>query len=81
MKTYSIKDLCERFAVGEHTVLNWIRRGELKAINVSRKPVGRPKWRITQDALAAFEVARTPTPAQPRTRQKKQRGDVIKFYS
>jgi hypothetical protein len=38
MATYGVKDLCERFAVGEHTVLGWIRRGELRAINVSRKP-------------------------------------------
>ena len=30
--------LCERYSVAEHTVLGWIRSGELKAINVGREP-------------------------------------------
>ena len=58
--TLSVREVCERFAVGEHTVLGWIRRGELRAVNVSRKPGGRPKWRVTAEALAAFELLRTP---------------------
>ena len=29
--TYGIKDLCERYGVGEHTALGWIRSGELNA--------------------------------------------------
>lgn len=57
--TYSVKDLQNRFGVGEHTVLGWIRRGELRAINIGRKPTGRPKWRITQEALDAFEQLRS----------------------
>jgi hypothetical protein len=80
MKTYGIKDLCERFAVGEHTVLNWIRRGELRAIDVSRKQGGRPRWRITQEALTAFEFGRTPTPPPPRVRRRKRPAEVIQFY-
>ncbi len=78
--TFGVKDLCERFAVGEHTILGWIKHGELRAINVSRKQVGRPKWRITSEALAAFEQLRTPTPAPSRTRRKKQSTNVIEFY-
>jgi excisionase family DNA binding protein len=80
MATYGIKELCKRFAVGEHTVLGWIRRGELKAINVSRKPSGRPKWRITIEALEQFESARTPIPPSPRARRRKQPASVIQFY-
>jgi transposase len=49
--TYSVRDLMKRYSVGEHTVLTWIKRGELKAVNVGRKPGGRPQWRITQAAL------------------------------
>ncbi len=78
--TYGIKDLTERYAVGEHTVLGWIKRGELKAIDVSRNRIGRPKWRITAEALAAFEALRTPSPPAPRTRRKSQSTDVIEFY-
>ena len=78
--TFGVKDLCERFAIGEHTILGWIKRGELKAINVSRKQGGRPKWRITEEALAAFEQLRTPTPTPSQTRRKKQSTNVIEFY-
>lgn len=79
--TFGVKDLCERFAVGEHTVLTWIRRGELKAVNVACKPSGRPKWRITQQSLEAFETLRTPTPTLPRSRGRKRQAEVIEFYS
>lgn len=58
--TYGVRDLCDRFSVGEHTVLGWIRRGEMRAVNVARKPIGRPKWRVTAEALAAFESGRAP---------------------
>ena len=78
--TFGVKDLCERFAVGEHTILGWIKRGELRAINVSRKQVGRPKWRITSEALAAFEQLRTAAPPPTRTRRRKQPNEPILFY-
>ncbi|MCX7419644.1 MAG: helix-turn-helix domain-containing protein [Planctomycetia bacterium] len=80
-RTYSVRDLTERYAVNEHTILVWIRSGELKAINVGRSPdKKKPRWRITESALAAFELARTPTPTPPRTRRKKQSTNVIEFY-
>lgn len=79
--TYSVKDLQERYGVGEHTVLGWIRRGELRAIDVSRQRGGRPKWRITEEALADFEAARTATPPPTRSRRKqRQPTDVINRY-
>ena len=80
MKTYGIREIRERYCVGEHTVLGWIRRGELRAIDVSRKPGGRPNWRITQEALDAFEHVRTPTPPIPSGKRRKRPADFIKFY-
>ena len=79
--TLSVRDLCERYGVGEHTVLGWINFGELRAINVGRKPgAKKPRWRITQEALEAFELARTATPPQPRAQRRKRPTDVIEFY-
>jgi len=65
-----------------HTVLGWIRAGELKAVNVGRAPDGRkPRWRITQSAIDSFELARTPTAAPARVAgQKKQPSGVVEFY-
>ena len=79
-RALTVRDLVERFAVGEHTVLGWIRRGELRAIDVSRNRGGKPRWRISAEALAAFELARTASPPLPRTRRRKPPAEVIEFY-
>ncbi len=79
--TLSVRDVCERYGVGEHSVLGWIASGELRAINVGRRlSTKKPRWRITQEALEAFEALRTPTPPPPRTRRRKRPADVIEFY-
>ena len=78
--TLTVRDVCERYGVSEHTVLAWINSGELRAVNVGRRPgAKKPRWRITQAALEAFELARTATPPPPRTRRRKP-ADVIEFY-
>ena len=40
-------------------VLVWIDRGELEAVNHAATAGGRPRWRISPEALAAFDRART----------------------
>src|SRR5262245_36983341 len=55
--TLSVADICERYGVSEHTVLGWIRSGDLKAVNVGRRSgAKKPRWRITQEAVTAFEA-------------------------
>ena len=79
--TLSVRDLCERYGVTETTALTWIRTGELRAINVGRRSgAKKPRWRVTEEALAAFEALRTPTPPVPRGRRRKPPDDVIEFY-
>jgi excisionase family DNA binding protein len=79
--TFSVRDLCERYDVGAHTVLGWINRGELRAVNVGRRPgAKKPRWRITQEALEAFEQLRRPTPSVPRARRRRRPAEVIEFY-
>lgn len=79
-RALSVKDICERYSVGEHTVLGWINRGEIRAINVSRHRGAKPRWRVTAEALQAFELSRTPSPPPPQTRRKKRSAEVIEFY-
>jgi excisionase family DNA binding protein len=80
---YTVETVAARYGVTEMTVLGWIARGELKAINVGRAPgKKRPRWRISQAALDAFEAARTPTPPAPSTRRRRAgAGEVVEFYS
>ena len=55
--TYTVREICNRYAVHEQTVLAWIHSGELKAVNVGVAPgKKKPRWRISQSALDAFEA-------------------------
>jgi excisionase family DNA binding protein len=79
--TYSVHDLAERYGVGEHTILAWIKQGELRAINVGRNlDSKKPRWRVTQQALEAFEQSRAASLPLPRTRRRKRPAEVIEFY-
>jgi excisionase family DNA binding protein len=78
---FTIRDICDRLGVTEHTVLGWIRHRELRAMNVGRRPgAKKPRWRITQEALEAFEQLRTSTPPVPRARRRRRPPDLIEFY-
>jgi excisionase family DNA binding protein len=79
--TLSVRDVCERYGVGEHTVLGWLRSGELRAVNVGRTAgAKKPRWRITQEALEAFEQLRTPGAPPAQMKRRKKPTDVIEFY-
>ena len=79
--TYSVQDVCKRYCVGVHTVLRWIANGELRAVNVGRNlSAKKPRWRVTQEALEAFELLRTPLPPAPKTRRRKQAAGALEFY-
>jgi excisionase family DNA binding protein len=80
-RALTVRDICDRYGVNEHTVLTWIRNGELRAVNVGRKLGSqKPRWRITTEALQAFEAMRTPQPLPPRTRRRKQSDFTPNFY-
>jgi excisionase family DNA binding protein len=81
MTSLTVKQLSERFSVSQHTVLGWIAAGELRAVNVGTRPgTKRPRWRITEQAVEAFETLRSPTPSPvPTTRRRKRSGPVLEF--
>ena len=76
-----VKEVCEHYGVGEGTVLGWIRSGQLRALNVGRRLGARkPRWKITREAVEAFELLRTHSPPPPTTRRRKSSPEVIEFY-
>jgi len=64
-------------------VLHWIHSGELEAVNHATGVLGRPRWRVSSDALEQFDLARSNrsriAPPRP-TRTRKQLTDVIPFF-
>lgn len=69
--------------VSVHKVLGWIKRGELRAIDLSDKHgSGRPRWKITQEAIAEFESRRQASAPHQKVRRRKKTAveplDIIK---
>jgi excisionase family DNA binding protein len=80
-KTFSVAEVAERYAVNVTTVRQWIAAGELPAVNTSRSRYSKkPRYRVTQAALDAFEAARTPATPVERVRRRKAGGYVPRFY-
>ena len=81
--TYGVKEVRTSFRVSEGTVLAWIRSKELAAINVAPTRGGRPKWRMSEEALKQFELLRgtvAPTSAPTARRRKPQAKDACGPY-
>ena len=80
MKT--VKDVCDLYQVTPNTVLGWIHNGELKAVNVGRRMgANKPRWRISDAAITAFESLRTPSAPTPKAITRRAgRDQVIEFY-
>ncbi len=54
-KLMKAKDVAERLDVHEETVRKWLRTGEMQGVFLGR----RGGYRISEEALAAFEASRT----------------------
>lgn len=78
--TYTVRDLQERYGVREHTILHWIKTGQLVALNVGVDPgKKKPRWRISQAALDAFELQRTTSPPPTPIRRRRAQSEVVEF--
>lgn len=71
-------EIAERYGVAVTKVHNWIRCGELKALNLANRGCTRPRYFVPPESLAEFERAREVVPAVPRVRRKRQ--GVTKDY-
>jgi transposase len=72
--------IAKRFGVDAHKVLSWIRRGELRAVNVADRTGGRPRFKISPADLAIFEAARSAGPQPKVARQRRKNPLVIEFF-
>lgn len=78
---YAPKVVAARYGVTVQSVLAWIHAGELRAVNVGRNPnARRPRWKVTEEALAAFEERRAKPAPMPRASRKRRPADVVRFY-
>ena len=66
--------------VNSDKIRSWIRSGELAAVDVSQSPGGKPRWRITPDALNEFAERRAAVVAPSSVRHHRGRGDVTEYF-
>jgi len=73
--------LARHYGVSPDKIVGWINSGELAAINVAAKPNGRPRWRITAEAVIEFEQRRSSKPPITPTRRRRRKDpNVIEFF-
>jgi excisionase family DNA binding protein len=67
--------------VSDEKVLRWITSGELKAVNLADHGSRRPRYRISPEALEAFDRGRQVIPPpKPTRRRRKTEEEVGEFY-
>jgi len=73
--------VAKQLGVSPDKVRGWIDKGELYATNVATGSGGRPRYRISEEDLAAFQRARQPSKPPPKPpRRKKKDPHVIEFF-
>jgi excisionase family DNA binding protein len=73
-------EVAKRLRVTADKVRAWIERGELAAVNVVDRLGGRPRWRISAEALAEFEERRTAMGRPARTKRAKKPSELVEYY-
>ncbi len=80
---YTPPKLAKRWGVKAEKVIAFIRSGELRALDVSMHPgVGKPRFRITPEAVKDFETRRESqqTPPKPQKRSRAKESDEIDYF-
>jgi excisionase family DNA binding protein len=74
----TVPEVASRLQVHESTVAALIRTGQLEGFNASRNAAsGKPRWRVTQDALERFIQSRTPQSVNPQKQRRSKKPDSI----
>ena len=77
---HTVAQVAEILAIRRHGVTALIRSGELRAVDVSLTPGGRPRWRISQDDLDGFLLRRTHQAAPKRRRRRRKPQNVTQYF-
>lgn len=67
-------ELASRLRVKAAKVINWIRSGELRAIDLATRGSRRPRYRISPEAVAEFERRRSAAPLPRPIRRRRPAG-------
>lgn len=69
-----------RYGVSVDKILGWIRRGELRAINIATRSGGRPRFAIALEDLLVFERRREVKIICKFSKRRRVKTDVTEFF-
>ena len=81
MRWLTPPQVAAQLGVDPGKVIGWIRRGELTAVNVAESLGGRPRYRISPDALKDFLKRRQTGPQERPTRRRRTKDFERKYYT
>ena len=80
--TFTPPDIAKRWGVKASKIISFITSGELSAFNVASPKSHRPRWRVSAEAVEAFEKshgAKPPEKKPPRRRREKLPADFVEY--
>jgi hypothetical protein len=75
-----VKDVAARERVTTGRVLDWIKSGKLRALDVSNGSGCKARWRIRPEDLAIFEATLTTTPTPKSRRRRSASGWTFQYF-
>jgi hypothetical protein len=72
--------MAEAWGISTAKVLDWIRAGELRAVNAATNVGGRPRFLIDELDIKAFEARRAVVPPPVTRRKRRSSESVIEFF-
>jgi transposase len=75
-----VREVAAHYQVTDGRVLTWIKSGRLRAIDVSEGAGRKHRWRVTPEALAEFEAARTAVPTPRASRRRAKSGWKFQYF-
>jgi hypothetical protein len=79
-KAWTVPGYARYLGVSPDKVYGWVRSGELVAFNVGTVLSGKPQWRISPEAAAAFERRRRGGPPPATAPRKRRLTGEIDFF-
>lgn len=72
--------VAQLWGVSPEKVIEWIKAGELRAINAATRCGGRPRYLIDLHDLEAFELRRSAAPVANTRRRRRSEPGVIEYF-
>jgi excisionase family DNA binding protein len=72
--------LAKKLRVHPDKIAQWIRTGELVAVNIATTPNGRPRYKIREEEVERFLESRSTKPPAPKPKRRRRATTQKKYF-